>query len=240
MVIMKNFVLVLLTLSVNFVIGQGINQFDSQGKRHGIWKKNFEKTKVIRYEGEFFHGKEIGLFKFYKKINNQPVLTATKQFQKDNDIADVKFFTSKGKVISEGQMKGKLYIGTWNYYQKDSKNVLTLEHFNDQGVLHGERLTYYKSGLLAEKANYVNGKLEGESTWYSENGKLLKEFIYENGELHGISKYYGAEGELLVEGEYQHDRKHGIWTYYKDGEVIEEKDFTIRTKNPYKKKLTKD
>ena len=89
---------------------QSINQFDANGKRHGIWKKTFEDTNILRYEGEFRRGKEIGLFKFYKNINKKAVLTATKQFNATDNKADVKFFTSKGKVISEGQLNGKTYI----------------------------------------------------------------------------------------------------------------------------------
>ena len=42
---------------------QDINQFDAEGKRHGVWKKNFEGTDQLRYEGEFDHGKEIDWLK---------------------------------------------------------------------------------------------------------------------------------------------------------------------------------
>ena len=214
----------------NTFFAQDINQFDTNGKRHGIWKKTFEKTNVLRYEGEFLHGKEIGLFKFYKNIKNKAVLTASKQFNKKDNIADVKFYTPKGKIISEGQMNGKTYIGTWNYYQKKSNELLILEHFDDSGKLIGERLIYYENGQIAERQNYKEGKLEGESFWYSERNIVLKAFMYVNGELHGISKYYDPKGELLVEGAYKRGKKDGIWKYYENGKLIEEKDFTYKPK----------
>lgn len=216
----------LIITSIGFA--QDINQLDANGKRHGIWKKKYDKTNILRYEGEFFHGKEIGLFKFYKKRSNKAVLTATKQFNENNNIAEVKFFTTLGKVISEGQMDGKTFIGEWKYYQKNSKRLLILEHFDNQGKLIGERLIYYKNGEISEKQNYKNGELHGLSLWYSESKILLKEYIYENGELHGMSKFYNAVGDLIVEGAYKRGKKDGIWKYYENGELIDEKDFSYK------------
>ena len=217
------------------VSAQEINQFDANGKRQGVWKKTFEGTKAVRYEGQFKNGKEVGLFKFYKFVNKKSVLSGTKQFNKTNNLADVKFFTSKGKVISEGQMEGKKYIGTWNYYHKNSKQLLSTEQFDNNGLQQGELLVYYENGTIAERSNYIDGKLEGNSVWYNEKGIAVKEFIFENDELHGLSKYSSNEGELLIEGVYRRGKKHGIWKYYQNGKLKEEKDFTRRSKNPYKK-----
>jgi antitoxin component YwqK of YwqJK toxin-antitoxin module len=54
--------------------------------------------------------------------------------------------------------------------------------------------------------------------------------------LHGEAKFYDKAGTLVAEGVYRNDKKHGIWKYYEGGELKEEKDFTVRSKNPYKKK----
>ena len=232
---MKKVIITLLVLFVySLSFSQTINQLDEHGKRHGVWKKTFKNTKVLRYEGAFSHGKEVGLFKFYKNINKKAVLTASKQFNENDNKAYVKFFTSKGKLISEGQMDGKLYVGEWKYYQKRSDKLLTLEHYNDKGNLAGERLVYYPNDQIAEKQKYTDGKLDGVSIWYSANNVVLKEFIYVNGELHGVSKFYNPKGELIVEGLYKQGKKHGIWKYYEHGELIEEKDFTPKGK--FKKK----
>lgn len=212
------------------VSSQTMNQFDENGKRHGIWKKMFDDTNIVRYEGEFNHGKEIGLFKFYKNINKKAVLTATRQFNKNNDETYVKFFSSRGKLISEGAMNGKLYVDEWKYYQKTSDELMTLEHYNDKGNLDGERFVYYPNGQVAESQNYINGKLHGASIWYSLKNVILKEFIYVDGELHGMSKYYNPRGELIAEGLYKRDKKNGIWKYYENGELIREKDFTYKPK----------
>jgi antitoxin component YwqK of YwqJK toxin-antitoxin module len=238
---------ILFLFTTILVSAQDINQFDSNGKRHGVWKKNFEGTNVLRYEGAFNHGQEQGLFKFYKIIDKKPVLAATRNFTNDNDLAEVKFFNDKGKVISEGKMDAKVYVGTWKYYQDKSGKLLTLEYYDNEGNLHGERIVYYDNGQIAEKQNYKRGKLHGVSTWYSENNLVLKEFNYVNGDLNGSSKYYNPKGELITEGIYKNGKKDGVWKFYENGKLIEETDFSYVPKyikkgdkyykNPKKKPL---
>ena len=85
-----NIILFITTLT----FAQNTNQFDANGKRHGIWKKTYEGTDVLRYEGEFYHDKAIGLVKFYKYIRKKAVLTATKKFNKTDNLAYVTFLSS--------------------------------------------------------------------------------------------------------------------------------------------------
>lgn len=217
-----------------FSFAQDINQFDVDGKRHGIWKKYYNDTHIIRYEGEFNHGKEVGLFKYYTIERKKALLTATKLFRTNDNIAEIKFLASNGKIISEGQMDGKTYIGTWKYYQKNTDALLTLEHYTNDGELNGERFVYYPNGQIAEKQNYSHGKLEGPAIWYSVKNVVLKEMNYVTGELHGPAKFYNPKGELVSEGQYKRDKKDGLWKYYEGNELVNEKDFTYIPK--YKKK----
>lgn len=227
---MKTVSTFLLLVVSTMVFSQETNQIDANGKRHGIWKKTFDNSPILRYEGTFFHGKEIGLFKFYKNLNNKAVLTATKEFDQKNSKAYVKFFASTGKLISEGTMDGKKYIGTWKYYQKDSDSLLTLEHYDAFGNLHGERLVYYPNGEIAEKQFYKAGKLDGVSVVFSDKKVLLSEVVYANDELHGYSKYFSPKGELVAEGLYKNGKKEGIWKYYENGQPTDEKNFSNKPK----------
>ncbi len=233
--IKQNIILnIFLTLILTNVRAQSINQLNDNGERHGVWKKNFEKTDQPKYEGAFENGKEVGTFKFYKLVEGKSKLSATREFLPDSDNINVKFFSSKGKLISEGMMKDKIYFGNWVYYQNKSKGILMTENYNDRGILEGEKLVYYENGKVAERAIYVNGAIDGISTWYSEKGTVLKEFTYNNGELHGMAKYYDSDGRMLAEGSYRNDKKYGTWKYYENGEFKEEKDYTINSKNPKK------
>jgi len=231
---MKNIALLFVLFLPFMASAQEVNQLDAEGKRHGIWKKNYENTDVLRYQGEFFHGKEIGVFKFYKNVNGKAVLAANKQFNKENNIAQVSFYSSTGKLISEGQMNGKLFIGTWIYYQNKTKNILSKDTYNDQGELHGERFVYYDDGVLAQTETYVNGKLHGPSVWYTQKSVVVKEYVYNQGELHGPATFYDKNGTIILQGQYKNDKKHGVWKYYENGKLVKEKDFTRKSKNPYK------
>ena len=224
---MKNLKFILLILFVSFhALGQDINQFDSNGKRHGIWKKNFDDTDVLRYEGAFNHDKEVGLFKFYENINGKSVLAATKQFNDTNNLAEVKFFAPSGKIISEGTMDGRVYIGTWKYYQKTNNELLILEHFDAKGNLEGERFVYYPNGQISEKQFYKDGKLDGLVVGYSTDGKIIMESHYKLGELHGVHKNYFLNGDLEISGQYKNGKKEGVWYFYDKDKTVQEKDFS--------------
>ena len=232
---MNKLIIIIFALISTATFAQDINQNDANGNRHGKWSKNFEGTKVLRYEGEFNHGKEVGTFKFYKNLNGQSVLTATRTFSKTSDLANVKFFSSTKNLISEGQMRGKTYVGKWLYYHNKSNVVMTEELFDNKGELEGLKKTFYLSGQLAKQENYSSGIVVGESRWFSESGNLIRIFNYQKGELHGQAKIYDSKGRLEMEGVYQKDRRHGIWKFYKDGKFEKEQDFTRRSKNPNKK-----
>ncbi|TYB76965.1 toxin-antitoxin system YwqK family antitoxin [Bizionia myxarmorum] len=214
---------------------QTYNKFDSNGKRDGEWKKNFDNTDVLRYEGTFSNGEEIGVFKFYKNINGKALLTATREFKPNTKEAKVTFFASNGKVISEGRMRDKTYIGDWKYYHNNSTQLMTLEHYNTKGFLEGVRYIYYPQGQVAEKSLYEHGKLNGKAIGYAENGNVIKIHHYKMGALHGEAQFFDEAGELLVEGMYKNDQKNGVWKYYENGQLKEEKDFTAKSNNPYKR-----
>ena len=224
-----SFLLVFL-ITTSLVMAQSFNQFDANAQRHGKWKKNFDNTKVVRYEGEFDHGKEVGTFKFYKNIDNKAVLTATKVFNTDNDVALVTFYASNGKKISEGKMRGHDYIGKWVIYHKNINQIMTQELYNDKGKLEGERLVYYINGQIAEQAFYKDGLLDGESKWYAENGTLMKMITYKAGKFDGPYKTYNKEGLIATEGHYKDDLKCCVWKRYKDGKLVEEKDLDKKAK----------
>ncbi|QXP61621.1 toxin-antitoxin system YwqK family antitoxin [Olleya sp. HaHaR_3_96] len=222
---MKKLIILCIVLITNTVLfAQNLNQFDANGQRHGQWKKNFSKTKVVRYEGTFDHGKEIGTFKFYKNIDNKPVLTATKVFNSENDLSQVVFFASTGKKISEGQMRGRNHIGKWVIFHNKSDQVMTEELYNDKGTLEGQRLVYYLNGQVAERAQYQDGLLHGESKWYGENGTLIKSITFKLDKFDGAYKTYNKEGLIATEGQYKDDVKCCIWKRYKAGKLVEEKD----------------
>lgn len=200
-----------------------INQMDAQGQRHGLWQKTYPGSKQLRYEGTFEHGKEVGEFKFYcAECKDKP--SVVKDFSSKDDIANVKYFTIKGKLVSEGKMKAKDRIGEWLYYHEKTKAVMTSENY-ENGMLHGKVVTYYPNGKITEESNYKKGIKEGENNYYSPDGVLLKKLFYKDDELQGEAFYYDGYGNVIIEGFYKNGKKHGLWKYYKDGKVTLEETF---------------
>lgn len=200
---------------------QEINQTDANGLRQGPWQKKFAGTNQLRYEGQFKDGKEVGLFKFYcEDCKSQPMVT--KAFS--GDTAAVKYYTVKGKLVSEGTMQGKKRIGEWVYYQEKSKAVMTRETYTN-GELDGMKTTYYPHGQIAEELHYKNGLKQGANNYYAPNGVLLKKLTYVDDKLEGIGTYNDSNGTVEIEGNYRKGRKHGLWKYYKNGKLIKEETY---------------
>tara|TARA_R110002049_G_scaffold72951_2_gene188498 strand:- start:651 stop:1358 length:708 start_codon:yes stop_codon:yes gene_type:complete len=227
MIKQKKYIVFILTLFLTTVDAQQkSNQFDKDGERHGLWTKNYHKTKEKRYEGFFKHGKEVDSFKYYTLSAGKSVLSAVKVFNETDSIADVTFFASTKKIISKGKMNGKRYIGQWVFYHKNSDVKMIVENYNAEGLLEGERLVYFKNGSVAESANYKNGELHGESKWFSERNVVLRHTHYKEGNLDGKTINYDANGRVTSEGSFLKDQKKGIWKYYKDGKITKEIDHT--------------
>lgn len=227
MIKQKLFLCLIFTIILTTVSAQkSVNKFDKAGKRHGLWTKNYHQTNQKRYEGNFVHGKEVDSFKFYTLSKGKSVLSAVKVFSLKDSLADVTFYASNKKVISEGKMNGKRFIGQWTFYHKNSTAKMIVEHYNDEGNLEGDRYVYYKKGLVAEKASYKDGKLDGEAKWFSENDKLLRLAHYKADILEGKTINYDSDGNITSEGNYTADKKTGVWKYYKAGKLSKEIDHT--------------
>jgi len=219
--------LIMLFLGMTTIaLGQeAINQFDKNGRRHGLWKKTYEGEDQLKFEGRFEHGKEIGTFKFYKPKNgNQPSSIVT--HHEGSDLVDAAYYTKKGKLLSKGQLKDRKRTGIWEYYHSNSDAIMMRETYKDD-ILNGLKVTYFDNGNITDEVNYVNGSREGSYKLYSLKGIVLQDLNYVNDELHGPATYYNGKGEKIVEGQYKNGRKDGLWKYYNNGKVEKEKIFPI-------------
>lgn len=215
-------------LSISFSFAQSaINQLDTNGERDGVWRKYYN-NKRIRYQGEFNHGKEVGVFKYFSAANSDhPVVI--KKYNPNNSIAEVSFYTLSGFLESKGNMKGKNRVGKWFFYHEDGKTVMSEENYTN-GKLDGEYKTFYKTGKSTEVAYYRDGLLDSVYKKYSIKGHLYQHFTYKAGKLNGKVVYYSRKtGSLTTKGAFKDDVRVGIWENYVDGELIS-------TEQPNKKK----
>ena len=218
-------------LSINFSFAQtSINQLDANGERDGVWRKYYS-NKRIRYQGKFNHGKEVGVFKYFSAASSDhPVVI--KEYNPNNSLAEVSFYSETGLLESKGKMNGKNREGNWLFYHEDGKTVMSEENYIN-GKLDGEYKTYFKSGKSTEIAYYKDGLLDSVYKKYSIKGHLYQHFTYKAGKLNGKAVYYSRKtGALTTKGSFKNDVRTGTWENYVDGELIS-------TEQPNKKKERK-
>ncbi len=230
--IMRNIITVFIILFVSVLSAQEINQFDAQHKRHGKWQKKYEGTNQIRYQGQFEHGKEVGVFKFYHKQPKGKHASCIKEFTKNSDVAKVKYYSTYGLLLEEGQMKGKKRIGKWIGYDRKTKLKITEENYVN-GKLEGEVKSFYTDGKLLKTETYKAGKKSGAVTMYAPNGKVVSKSSFLNDRKDGSFIKYDKKGKKKLEGKYKMGKPQGIWKYYKNGKLIRTKDYT-KSNNPAK------
>lgn len=194
-----------------------INKYDTDGNRHGVWKKVYANGNR-RYVGNFDHGREVGTFKFYA-ITGEEHPMILKVYKEGSNIIEVRYFSIKGMLESQGQMIGKERIGSWSYFFNDGKTLLSTESYKE-GLLDGESKTYYKSGQIAEVAQYKAGKLHGNSIRYSDAGEPTENLTYKAGIIHGPAIIYDEEGEIFARGQYEQGIKAGEWEFNMDGVMV--------------------
>ncbi len=204
-----------------------INQRDTEGKRHGVWKKFYDHTEQLQYEGTFKHGKETGTFKFYSPKGGKPI--ATKTYRAKDDTLVLKFYNQSGDFLkSEGTMVGKSREGIWKYYKKGYKENLLMTEAYHNNQLHGAKTIYFPDGKITEIEHYSHGQKEGKKQVYSFNGQLLQSYTYKNGKLHGPSTVYDASGEKISEGAYKNGLRYGEWKFYTKGKLDSTQTYPIR------------
>jgi antitoxin component YwqK of YwqJK toxin-antitoxin module len=220
--------LALIFFSISFLFAQDGNKFDKNRKRHGSWIKRYQNG-MIRYKGEFNHGKEINVFKYYTASNNDfPVLI--KRFNNSDDTAYLKYYTERGVLLSEGKMELKNKIGKWIYYHKDGKTIMHEENYVNN-ILEGEFKTYFDNKKPTIIANYKNGKLHGNYKRFAIKGHVYQDINYIDGKLNGLATYYNRKtGVIESKGHFSNDLKVGLWDTYLDGELISSEEVKYKLK----------
>ena len=219
---------ILWVLLINWQINAQINRMDANGERHGVWIKKYRNGNT-RYSGKFNHGKEVGVFKYYS-LANPKVPIIIKTFNTIDDISFNQFFSTSGKLLSEGKMQKKKRIGKWVYYHTDATTIMQEEFYID-GKLDGKSITYFKNKKPTIIAHYKEGLLHGSYKRYSVKGKIYQDVHYKNGKLDGLAIYYNRlTGLITKKGRYTNDIKTGIWEFYFEGKLNDTKDFSPKKK----------
>gem|GEM_PF-3748665 len=177
--------------------------------KNGLWKE-YDKDRVLIFEGEYEDGEICGL---------------------------VKLFFKNGKVKETGHVKNSLKIGSWSRNYINGK-IKYLENFNN-GHLLGNWQGFYENESIMLQGNYSKNKKNGLWSGYYNNGQLMYEQNYVGGVKHGKGSYYIYEFSSSVKEEiiYENDKRIGSATFYvlnKDTNHYEKSDAQFNSERKYK------
>jgi antitoxin component YwqK of YwqJK toxin-antitoxin module len=222
-------------LAFQSIFAQDVNKLDEKGLKNGPWKGYYDDSKLLRYEGNFVHGIETGMFTYYAN-SDKKIVMGTRNFT-GNGTAYTIFYDENKNKVSEGNIINKLREGVWKYYHRSSVKIMTTENYI-KDKLEGARKVYYPNGKIAEETNYVNNEKEGVSKNYTEKGILIEEDNYSKGKMNGYYYVYDDKGKISIKGQFKNDLKTGIWIYYEKGKKIrEENKDLVKTPSSPKPKI---
>ena len=119
-----------------------------------------------------------------------------------------------GDIVYCATKDGLPVVGIVNSYY-DSGNLQYKSNYVN-GLLNGIRKEFYESGALKSETNWKDGKQNGVAKFYHENGKLKIETNYINGKQNGPQKEYDESGTLKAEVNFIDDKLNGSAKFYYD------------------------
>jgi len=195
---------------------QEINQFDENGKHHGKWIRHYEKSQIVRYEGQFEHGAPFGEFRYYYQTGN---LQTIANYEQNGTVCHTVSFFGNGNKHAEGTYINRQKEGEWKFYD-GFNNIISIDHYKN-GEKHGLCKTFLPTGELIEEINFNNGLAHGEWKRYFKNGKLQIDGNFQNDKYEGSFVFYYISGKKLLSGKYVQSLREGDWLYYdEDGRLI--------------------
>ena len=141
----------------------------------GIVVKNitYYKNGLLMAEGEFVNQKKNGLWKYYLKQKNNPLIS------------------------TETYLNGELDGESVTYYPETGNRTEVVSYKN--GKKDGELLKYFPDGTLMTKSYYKDGLPDGSFVHYHIDGKIQIEGNYSKGIQIGEWKYFDDKGNLVDE-----------------------------------------
>ena len=212
------------------------NYFNDDGERIGLWY-GYHDNGIIKYEGEFYNGKEIGEFTYYDTSGNMVI---NLNYIDTGVTSVVRLYSSDGWQKATGKYVSKRKEGAWFYYDKLGQTYLKEEYQN--GELNGDVIYYFNDFLISEKYKYINNLKNGIGEIFYQSGMINMRSNYKNGKLDGLSEsyyndkistfdnvldyqigYYNKKDLLKLEskGRYNMGFKDSTWIYFSEqGDVL--------------------
>jgi len=106
--------------------------------------------------------------------------------------------------------------------RRDDGTISSINQIDENGIVHGTRVTYYADGRTVYYRLSVNhGIKNGPFTRYYKNGQVYLHVNYKDGKKHGTEKKYYKDGSLMAEYAFDNGtRLQGLKEYNRDGSLV--------------------
>ena len=205
-----------------------VNQTDAKGKKQGKWEKLYPKTSVYEYKGQFKDDKPVGTFIYY--YPSSKVKAVIKHDEKTGRSTAV-MYHENGLVFATGIYKNQLKDSIWDYYGPSGRQSLKETYSKDllngkSTIYYVPEDPNDKSVKPAKVSNYVKGVLQGEVIEYFESGVIKSKGTYNAGKLEGVYVINHPSGKIMIQERYKKGIRHG-WcaTYDGNGKELGKKYF---------------
>lgn len=210
----KVFGLIFFTFLFHQGVGQ-INQNDSEGKKHGLWEKQYENGE-IQYRGNFEHGIPVGTFRRYYDDGS---LQAVIDYRSPGENYATLYYPEIELKMAEGKYIDQERDSIWTFYSEEG--VLTSKESYEDGDKEGMTEIYYSDGSISERMMFKNDLKNGLWEQYFNNGNpKLKAYVVDGVKYDGKYTTYYPDGIKLQEGQYVDGKKESSWYLFnEDGSV---------------------
>lgn len=180
-----------------------VNQFDSKGRKEGVWEKRRPNGRLL-YRAEYRAGELVGRTTRYDEFGR---VESTIDYR-DAHVAYVCLYDDRGRKQGEGLFYDRQKDSIWRYWSGDL--LVRVEGWK-RGVKHGVFEVYSSSGKLAERQNWKDGRLHGLQELYYASGALRMVSRVENDVPVGVTYTYFSNGLVRSSGQYKDGLREGEW-----------------------------
>lgn len=168
-----------------------VRMSDDEVINHGAYTEYYPSGKKFA-EGSFNMGVHDGQWTFWHE-NGQ--ISKTVVFQDGLAHGAWEVYDEEGRVVKKKSYDMGRRNGLWVVYYPGT-DTPQLEMPMKDGKIHGERVYYYESGKVRQRANFNEGQLHGLSQEWDESGRQRAKVNYANGKLDGEALYWDSDGNV--------------------------------------------
>ncbi|MCB0794525.1 MAG: hypothetical protein KDB88_07285 [Flavobacteriales bacterium] len=195
--------------------GEGANRTDDNGMKQGPWVRHWADSDQIRYKGAFNGDRPVGRFTYF---STSGVVESIVDHYPGSDASHARHFHSNGQLMAEGRYEGEQKDSIWHFW--DQNGVLRSKEGFRSGKPHGDHITYFPDGQVAERITYVQGEREGKHEQFYPDGTPKHFAAYVQGSPDGKMSWFTPKGTKDIEGNMVNGEKDGTWSYFnEDGSV---------------------